>query len=205
MPFIMMIAAGGAYFLLNKISRNKEYANYTNCLIIAKIISLITFYAAGNYFVVNRLNNALNGLDDSHTTIPFGYIFWLWTLSLPVVYLFIGIKKKSTMLLRIGMVLAAASVATFRNYYHLLPIEIMLTLSGMILLALSYTIIKYLKTPRNGFTYAAEPDEAGTLDSLNIEGLVIGQATSHLPPAANQPTERFGGGTGGGGGSSGDF
>jgi hypothetical protein len=204
MPFIMMIAAGGTYFFFNRISKNKGSINYANCLIIAKIISLITLYAAGNYFVVNRLNNALNGLDDSHTSIPFGYIFWLWTLLIPVIYLYIGIKKKSTMFLRIGMVLAAASVATFRNYYHLLPIEIMLTLSGMILLALSYTIIKYLKIPRNGFTYA-EPDEANTLDSLNIEGLVIGEATSHLPPAANQPIERFGGGTGGGGGSSGDF
>ncbi|MDB5128493.1 hypothetical protein [Mucilaginibacter sp.] len=204
MPFIMMMAAGGAYFFFNRISSNKASVNYTNCLIIAKIISLITLYAAGNYFVVNRLNNALNGLDDSHTTIPFGYIFWLWTILLPVVYVFIGIKKKNTMFLRIGMILAAVSVATFRNYYHLLPIEIMLTLSGMILLALSYTIIKYLKIPRIGFTYA-EPDETGTLDSLNIEGLVIGETTSHLPPAANLPTQRFGGGTGGGGGSSGDF
>jgi hypothetical protein len=204
MPFIMMIAAGGTYFFFNRISNNKGSVNYTNCLTIAKLISLIALYAAGNYFVVNRLNNALNGLDDSHTAIPFGYIFWLWTLLIPVVYLYIGIKKKNTMLLRLGMILAAASIATFRNYYHLLPIEIMLTLSGMILLALSYTIIKYLKIPRNGFTYA-EPDEAGTLHSLNIEGLVIGEATSHLPPAANQPTQRFGGGTGGGGGSSGDF
>jgi hypothetical protein len=204
MPFIMMIAAGSAYFFFNRISNNKASVNYTNCLTIAKVISLVTLYAAGNYFVVNRLNNALNGLDDSHTTIPFGYIFWLWTILIPVVYVFFGIKKKNTMLLRIGLILAGASVATFRNYYHLLPIEIMLTLSGMILLALSYTIIKYLKTPRNGFTYA-EADEAGTLESLNIEGLVIGETTSHLSPAANQSTQRFGGGTGGGGGSSGDF
>jgi hypothetical protein len=204
MPFVMMIAAGGVYFFFNRIGKNKDSVNYTNCITIAKLISLVTLYAAGNYFVVNRLNNALNGLDDSHTAIPFGYIFWLWMLLIPVVSLFIGIKKKNTMFLRIGMILAAASVATFRNYYHLLPIEIMLTLSGMILLALSYTIIKYLKIPRNGFTYA-EPDEAGTLDSLNIEGLVIGETTSHLTPAANQPTQRFGGGTGGGGGSSGDF
>ncbi len=146
----------------------------------------------------------LNNLDDSHTSIPLGFIFWIWTMLVPVAYILLGIRKKSAIFLRLGMVLAAASIATFRNYYHLLPIEAMLTLAGMILLAASYTIIKYLKTPHNGITYA-EPEERSDFDKLNIEALIVGQATSHLPTPAQHPTGRFGGGTGGGGGSSGKF
>ncbi|MET3981076.1 hypothetical protein ABIB62_003595 [Mucilaginibacter sp. UYP25] len=204
MPFIMMIAAGSLHYLLTRLSDDPRCINYKNCLAGAEIISLITLYAAGNYFVVNRLNNMLNNLDDSHTTIPFGFIFWIWTMLVPVAYVLIGIRKKSAIFLRLGMILAGASIATFRNYYHLLPIEVMLTLAGMILLAASYTIIKYLKTPRNGITYA-EPDELSEMDKLNIEGLIVGQATSHLPTPAQHQTNRFGGGSGGGGGSSGEF
>lgn len=204
MPFVMMIAAACAYFGFNRLGKNAKSLYYTDCIAIVKLISLLTLYAAGNYFVVNRLNNMLNALDDSHTAIPFGFIFWIWTIALPVIYILFGLKRKDTMLLRTGMVLVGAAVATFRVYYHLLPIEIMLTLAGIIILAGSYTIISYLKTPRHGFTYA-EPEEANNADSLNLEGLAIGQATSHLPPIGPGSTTRFGGGSGGGGGSSGDF
>lgn len=203
MPFVMMAAAACIYFGFNSLGKNTKSIYYVNCIAIVKLISLLTLYAAGNYFVVNRLNNVLNALDDSHTTIPFGFIFWIWTIALPVVYILFGLKRKDTTLLRTGMVLVGAAVATFRVYYHLLPIEIMLTLSGVIILAGAYAIISYLKTPRHGFTYA-EPEETNTADSLNLEGLAIGQATSHLPPVG-QVSTRFGGGSGGGGGSSGDF
>ncbi|MES2060796.1 MAG: hypothetical protein V4456_02675 [Bacteroidota bacterium] len=204
MPFVMMIAAACTYFGFNNWGKNAKVHYYADCIATVKLISLLTLYAAGNYFVVNRLNNMLNSLDDSHTAIPFGFIFWIWTIVLPIVYIWFGLKRKNTMLLRTGMVLVAVTVATFRAYYHLLPIEIMLTLAGIIILVGAYTIIRYLKKPRHGFTYA-EPEEANTADSLNLEGLAIGQATSHLPLAAQAPVSRFGGGSGGGGGSSGDF
>jgi len=204
MPFVMMITAACTYFGFNHLGKNAKSLYYADCVAIVKLISLLILYAAGNYFAVNRLNNMLNSLDDSHTAIPFGFIFWIWTIVVPIVYIWFGLKRKNTMLLRTGMVLVVATVATFRVYYHLLPIEIMLTLAGIIILAGAYTIIRYLKIPRHGFTYA-EPEEANTTDSLNLEGLAIGQATSHLPPAAQAPISRFGGGSGGGGGSSGDF
>lgn len=199
MPFMMMIAAAITYYAFHKLN----HVYYNNCISIVKILSLVTLYAAGNYYVVNSLNNLLNHLDDTHTYVPLGFIFWIWTVLLPLVYVWFGLKRKDTILLRTGLILTGASVATLRNYYHLLPLEVMLTLAGIILLAASYTIIKYLKIPRHGITYA-EPEEANTSENLNIEGLVIGQATSNLPTATPH-TERFGGGTGGGGGSSDSF
>ncbi|GGH03928.1 hypothetical protein [Mucilaginibacter phyllosphaerae] len=200
MPFVMMIAAAAMYYTFNKLN----HLYYINCISIIKILSLITLYAAGNYYVVNSLNNILNHLDDSHIYVPYGFIFWIWTMLLPVAYVVLGLKKKNTMLLRTGLILAGASVVTFRNYYHLLPIEVMLTLSGLILLAASYITIKRLKTPLNGITFAP-PEQAGTPESLNLEGLIIGQAASHLAPAAPGPSSPFGGGSGGGSGSSDSF
>lgn len=204
MPFVMMAAAACGYFGFNRLGKNAKSIYYTECIAITKLISLLTLYAAGNYLIVNSLNNILNGVDSSHTKVPFGFIFWIWTIALPIVYILFGLKRKSTMLLRTGMVLIAAAVATFRVYYHLLPIEVMLTLSGIIILAGAYTIISYLKTPRHGFTNA-EPEEADAIDSLNLEGLAIGQATSHLPSVGQGHATRFGGGSGGGGGSSDSF
>jgi hypothetical protein len=101
-------------------------------------------------------------------------------------------------------VLTAAAVATFRAYYKLLPIDVMLTLLGAILLGIAYAVMKYLKTPKRGFTYA-EADEADPMDRIKIESLVIAQTFSHAPtPPADEGT-KFGGGDFGGGGSSGDF
>lgn len=205
MPFMMMIAAAGIFYLTNRLGKDQRNINYESCIDSAKIISLITLYAAGNYFVVNRLNNMLNNLDDSHTTIPLGFIFSIWTMLVPVAYVLIGIRRKSSIFLRLGLLAAIVAVATFRNYYHLMPIEVALTLAGAILLAASYTAIQYLKKHHTGCITYAEPEVRSNFDKLNIEGLIVGQATSHLPTPQNHPTERFGGGSGGGGGSSGEF
>lgn len=204
MPFIIMLAAAAVYIGTLQISRNLKKYYYGNCLIVVQVISLLTLYAAGNYFVVEQVRNDLRGLNELHNTVPLGWFFWMWTFVLPVVYISFGILKKNVILLRTGLVLVAVAVATFRNYYHILPAEVVLTLAGLILLVAAYSIIKYLKTPKHGFTYA-EPDEANTFDKLNIEGLIIGEATTHLPPPAQGHAARFGGGSGGGGGSSGSF
>jgi len=204
MPFIMMVASGGTYVVFSKLIIEKKHLYYANCIATVKLLSLITLYSSGNYFVVNTLNNMLNGLSDSHTYVPVGFIFWAWTMLVPIVYVYFGLRKKNVMLLRLGMLLIAATVATVRVYYHLLPIEVMLTLSGAIILAATYVIISYLKMPRNGIIYA-EPERANLADKLNIEGLIIGESTSHIPAGPQAPSSPFGGGTGGGGGSSSSF
>jgi hypothetical protein len=204
MPFIIMLASAAVYIGTIQISRNLKKYYYGNCLIVVQIISLLTLYAAGNYLIVEQVRNDLQDVNELHNTVPLGWFFWMWTFVLPAVYISFGILKKNVILLRTGLVLVAAAVATFRNYYHILPAEVVLTLAGLILLVAAYSIIKYLKTPKHGFTYA-EPDEANAFDKLNIEGLIIGEATTHLPPPAQGHAARFGGGSGGGGGSSGSF
>ncbi|MFD0792736.1 hypothetical protein ACFQZX_03850 [Mucilaginibacter litoreus] len=204
MPFVMILAAGGVYALLDKIAKSKTDINYWLCLEVAKVTALVTLYFAGNYFVVNKLNNLLHGLNDSNTHVQLGFFFWMWTTMLPLAFIAIGIKKRNRVMLRLGMLLTAVAVATFRNYYHLLPVEFMLTLAGAILLLLAYTLIRYFKTPKHGITYA-EPVKATDWDKLNIEGFVIGQTAAQVPNTHTRQQSPFGGGTGGGGGSSDSF
>ncbi len=123
---------------------------------------------------------------------------------MPLVYLAIGIKKKNAVLLRTGLLLIAAAVLTFRSYYHVLPIATTLTIAGAGILGIAYAIMKYLKTPKHGFTYA-EPDDANLMDHIKVESLLIAETFSAAPSAPASDGTKFGGGDFGGGGSSGGF
>ncbi len=123
-------------------------------LLNVQLISLLTLYAAGNYFVVSMLSSLLhNSPSDINVSLPFSWFFWLWTILLPFVYVLLGIKNKNLMLLRIGLLLVVLAGLTFRMIFHLLPTEYALVLSGTVLPVVAIVLIKYLKTPKNGFTY----------------------------------------------------
>lgn len=203
MPFIMMLAAAVVCYLLNLLNKKSIAINYLNCIAAGRLVAITTLYLAGNYFVVNKLNNLLKNLDDSHTQVQLGWLFWLWTMIFPLALLATAIKIKDRLLLRMGMALSVAAVFTFRYYYHLLPVEVMLTIGGVVLLLLAYTIIQYLKRPKKGITYA-ETSKANW-DKLNVEGFIIGQTMGHSRQTPAKSQSPFGGGTGGGGGSSDSF
>jgi hypothetical protein len=199
LPFIMMLASAGAYWLAYG-NRNR-FINYQNCLVITQVVSLVAFYAAGNYYLIQTLGSRMI---EKAAPVPFGTFFWAWTILLPFIYIGIGIRKKDVILLRTGLLLITATVLTFRTYYHLLSIDKTLTIAGAAVLGIAYAIIRYLKTPKHGFTYA-EPDEAHLMDKLNVESLIIAETFSHTPAPPADKGVKFGGGDFGGGGSSGNF
>lgn len=198
-PFIIMAVSAFIYWL--SYTYQKKFQDYEDCFGIAQIVSLLTLYAAGNYFIVQSLSNEING---SVKPISFGAFFWVWTMLLPFVYLWFGLKRKDSLLLRTGLLLIAAAVATFRTYYHVLPTDVALTIVGVLLLGVVYLIMKYLKIPKHGFTYA-DLNEANIMDKLKIESLIVAQTFSHTPSAPADKGVKFGGGDFGGGGSSGGF
>ncbi|PAW95034.1 hypothetical protein CKK33_16625 [Mucilaginibacter sp. MD40] len=203
MPFIMILAAAVAYYILNLLNKKSIVINYINCIAAGRLVAIVVLYLAGNYFVVNKLNNLLKNLDDSHTQVQLGWLFWLWTILLPLALLATAIKNKDRLFLRTGMALSVAAVFTFRYYYHLLPVEVMLTIGGTILLLLAYTIINYLKQPKKGITYTET--RKANWEKLNLEGFIIGQTMGHAHQTPAKSQSPFGGGSGGGGGSSDSF
>ena len=103
-----------------------------------------------------------------------------------------------------GLVLIAAAIATFRYYYHMLPLDLALTVGGAIILGIAYTVMRYLKIPKHGFTYA-EPDTEHMMDHLKVESLIVAETFAKIPAAPAEDRSRFGGGAFGGGGSSSSF
>ena len=200
-PFVIMLVSGAIYWAARKYGSKKDLVNYSDCLGIVQVLSLVALYAAGNYYVIATLSAEMM---NQKGPVAFGAFFWAWTILMPFVYIGLGIKQKNAILLRTGLALVTAAVLTFRNYYHLLPVDVMLTIAGVALLGLVYAIMRYLKTPKHGFT-CAEPDTVNTLDHLKIESLIVAETFAHAPAAPANDGVKFGGGDFGGGGSSGGF
>lgn len=131
--------------------------------------------------------------------IPYAFVFYFFTVLLPPAYIYLGLKQKDRLLFRIGLLLIVASILTIRHYHSVLPVEIAFTMGGAVLIGLSYGLIRWLQTPRNGFTFKAQ-------DETNLaiaESLLVVQSFAK----GNVPNDgaNFGGGDFGGAGSSSSY
>jgi len=203
-PFVLMIVSLLLYLFSRqqlKLAINRHHSTGLQCL---RITALVSLYAAGNYFVVREASVAMfNLVLQPGQDIPFGWLFWLFTVLLPLLYIARGLQQKDVVLLRTGMLLVAVIIFTIRYYYQLLPIETAMALGGALLIAIAYFVTRYLATPKHGFT-SKEQDDQQLLNKLQVESLVITQTFSGPQMPADGGT-RFGGGSGSGGGASGQF
>ncbi|MBC7652825.1 MAG: hypothetical protein H7101_13855 [Deinococcales bacterium] len=203
MPFVVMLLSVAMYILSIAIDKNPRWIHYHDCLSMIKILSLITFYAGGNYYVIRELSNSMFQLHLKPTdSITLGWFFWLWTLVIPILYLIKGVTKKERYFIHIGIALFVASIATIRVYHQLLPIEVALLLAGSILISIGYGLMKYLETPKNNFTALLIDDNK---NFANIEALIAVSVTSLTSKLRTQNTTEFGGGSSGGAGATGNY
>lgn len=205
LPFAAMLVSVGFYFFSrNRIKKLKE--TYYNGLLLANSFCLILFYLSCNYLVVREISAELLGVDvKPGQDIPFSYFFYAFTFIVPAVYLFRALKTKDRIMLWISFLAIGFSIYTIRFYYSVLPIEIALTLGGLVLFVTAYFSIKALKDKESGLTF--RPDRINHLDNfLNAEALVIASTVGikrEVKPSES-PME-FGGGDFSGGGSGGSF
>ena len=201
LPFIMMIVSAGMYFAVKKLSTRKDYLYYETCLTILKTLSLITFYLGGNYLIVREGNVLINNLSLSISPqVAFASIFYFFTTVIPMAYIFFGLRNRDRLMLISGLITLGFSIFTYRFYFAILPIEIALTVGGILLIALAGGLIHYLKTTKNGFTY--QPDDE--FEGFNLEALLMSQLVQSKIPQQGD-TFRFGGGDSGGGGAGGNY
>ncbi len=194
-PFLLMAASAVVYLLISNLEKKTNLKNYEHCFTIINIVSLLSFY------VVREVNNAMFYLTKDGS-LPFSWLFWIFTILLPILYIITGIQKKDIILLRTGVLLVAAMIFTIRYYYSLAPIEIILTIAGAALLVISYALINNLKQPKFGFTYA-ELNKENRNEKTLVESLLIAETLGDQAKPTN--TTKFGGGSFGGGGAGGEF
>jgi hypothetical protein len=206
LPFFMMLYGAGIYFLCKKIINDLTDSYYYNGMLLIKSISLILFYLSGNYLVVRQLSASLTGgYYEISPEIPFAFFFWGFTFVVPVLYLVYSLKNRDRIMLWIGFLAIALSFYSFRFYHSVLPIEVALTLGGLIMFATAFFFVRKLKTKESGLTF--KPDRVSNSNTfLNAEAVIIASTFGMKPEAkpVESPME-FGGGGFSGGGSEGSF
>jgi hypothetical protein len=202
LPFVTMLMGAAAYLMAIKCKHQYSVRHYCYCFMMIEVLSLITIYASVNYFVVRELTIHMFDLHlPQSASITGGWFFWACTFVLPLIYIARGLQSKDHLILRVGLLLTAATIFTFRYYYSIAPIEQVLTFAGIILIAIAYALIKYLQTPRSGIT--DRQPEQHLQERLNAESLILAETFKEAP--APDEGFRFGGGSTGGGGATGQF
>jgi hypothetical protein len=204
-PFALMITAVILYFISKKGKSKITLPYFSKGIQVVYGFSLVLFYVAGNYFVVRELSIELMGTVIAvGKDIPYAIVFYAFTILIPLGYLVFSLIKKDRIMLWIGLLSFVSTIFTIRYYYHLLPIEVALTLGGMILFVFTYFSIKKLKHNATGVTY--RPDRYQNQSFANAETLLVATKFG-IQPEAPVPENKidFGGGGYSGGGSSGQF
>lgn len=201
MPFLLMALSLFIYLSVRKSKKSLRLRHYKPCLTFIEILALIILYVAGNYFVVREVSNSMFDLQlKEGESIPGGWLFWLITVLLPLVYILKGLQKRDVILLRTGLIMIAAIVFTVRYYHHVAPLEIAMSIGGTFMILLAYFITKYLTPPKHGFTHA-EPNDPKLKGLLNLESLIVTETFNQATPVEPEKGFDFGGGSAGGAGS----
>lgn len=183
-----------------------QHLFYHKGLVLANSFCLILVYLSCNYLVVRELSSQLLGVYlEPDQDIPFAFFFYFFTIAIPVLYLVLALKTKDKILLWIGVFCVAFSIFTIRYYHSLLPIEIAITLGGILLFSIASFSIKKLKDKTSGITF--ELDRlTQKKDHKSTEALVAVTAFGIKPETKIEESPmKFGGGDYSGGGASGSF
>ncbi|MGL4631131.1 MAG: hypothetical protein ACRCVT_07995 [Leadbetterella sp.] len=192
MPFAFLLVSVLCYFLTLRFSKD---IYYKDGLSFVRILSLVVLYLSVNYYVVREGNALLNDLLESKE-IPLAGMFWFFTFSIPVVYLFFGLKYRKRDLIWVGLIAFGFSLFSYRSYYSLMPVEWACTLGGTILIFIIAWVMWYLREAKSGFTLKDERSEV----FKDLEAIVGASQLIDVIPDA--PEVKFGDGGGFSGGGS---
>ncbi len=196
LPFALMIYSAVFFVVTRKLGQKSSAFYWKSAIYWVNTAALVLFYAAGNYFVVRELNAELNGLGSPSPEVTFAGLFWGFTILIPVLYLYGGFRWRDRTLLLLGLLGIVATILTIRYYHAVLPIEWALLLAGTVVAATAFGLIRSLKTPKFGFSYAPEKDND---ERFAVEMVVISQMTKNSH--SSEKGVEFGGGDFAGGGA----
>lgn len=206
LPFVTLLVSGLSYFFTKRKLNQLQQLYYYKGLVLANSFCLLLVYLSCNYFVVRELSEVLLGKHlQANQEIPFAILFYIHTIIIPFIYIYLALKNKDKMLLWIGAFCFFLAIITIRYYHSLLPYEIELTFGGILLFAFAFFSIKKLKNNSSGITFQ-EDKLTQKKDLINAEALVA-VATFGIKPETKieESPLKFGGGDYSGGGATGSF
>ena len=134
------------------------------CWDIVLWLSMIVFYVAGNCFVVFEMSIEMLNME-SVSAIPFQWFFYAFTVLTPILYIYIGLKKRNLAFLNIGLAAIAAGVMSIRYYHNFMAFEFAMIIGGLALIGVAWSALRYWRNDKHGITI--KPDELE--NRLNVE------------------------------------
>jgi hypothetical protein len=203
-PFVFIITFSGIDVLVRKLMKRNSLNLWNHNLLVLEVCSLLLVYAGGNYLVVRELTvNLMSLLLEPGQDIPFAWLFYFFTLTIPLLYLASGIISKNIVLIRVGLVVLGFSVYTFKHYFLPDYTEVFLMVTGGLLILSAIALLRYLKKMKRGFT--SDNILSSAWADLNAEAFIISQTMGGIQPEKVEMKETGGGGSTGGGGASASF
>lgn len=205
LPFFGLLLAVVLFLIARKFDKSEAYIFYHSAIQYVKVFSYLLAYFSLNYYVVRSLSQELLQIVVTpKKDIPFAYVFYVFTFLIPVLYCYFSLKNKDRILFYISILTFGFSIFTIRYYYAVLPVEIALTLGGMVLFLLTYFAIKFLKNKEMGITFQEDRNSEKSI-FLEAQALVINSQAVHSQAQIPQSDMKFGGGEFSGGGANGNF
>lgn len=195
---VVVMSFGAAALALHRYLRARVDADYyAPALLVLKVLALATIYLGGNYFVVREAGSSARAVTEQ---VLLAWVLCVFTAVVPLLYLYLGLRRADRTLLLLGLFTLAFSLFTLRYYHSVLPPEWAATLGGLVLIGGAGLGLRYLRPQRHGLTSA--PDDEPRF--LNLEALIVAE-TATVPAAPGASGFAFGGGESGGGGATGSF
>lgn len=198
LPFLVMFLAALVYVACKRLNPANHALFYLKSLFVLQLLALLAFYLSGNYFIVDKFLKEIVPAKNAGLPGVSIYFFWAFTLLIPVIYVVAGIRFKSLILCRIGIICLAISILTYRYYYSVFSPEVAMIVAGVLLTLIAYWFTRFLKHPAGGFVF--RDVQVRKSDTANIEGVIIAE-TFGQKHTAEQHSTSFNGGSFGGGGA----
>jgi hypothetical protein len=194
------------------LDRARLAPSHRRCAAAALIASVSAVYLAVNRYSVDYgfIETISGGHGPWSPSKPAQAGAAIATALLPVLVLLWGIRARRTLLLDLGVVLGALSVATLRQYVHLGPLWLVLAGSGALAIGIALGLHRWLRQSpgrqRRGFTADILFEDENRQQALGVAATALTLSPEAASPSQPQPGAfRGGGGASGGGGSSGTF
>lgn len=202
-PFVMIVSFGALFVASQFVQKKVNQLIWEDHFILLDSLALLMVYLGGNYFVVRELSVSMMGLElAAGEDIPFAFLFYGFTVLIPIGYMVWAIVKKSILFIRVSLITLTLTAFTLKYYFSLGHPEITVTIAGAVLISVAITLMMYLKTNRKGFT--RNQIITSKWDNAEMSSFIASQTLG-----GHQINESDGfagkGGEFGGGGASGSF
>jgi hypothetical protein len=203
LPFDAILVSYACYKIIDAQKNVEAYRYWHRVIATLRAASLTTFYLSGNYLVVRELSEVfLKTSIGPGQDISLSYFFYAWTLIVPFLLIWYGLRQKDHLIIRVGILMEVVGILCIRHYYSVMPVETALIVAGILLVVIARYCMYVLREPRNGITYIEDPEDDDEL--ISAVGATV---VSHVAGKAIHQEEagKFGGGQSGGGGAGGSF